>query len=287
MRAQWPVRVRAGAIGEGAPARDLWLSPGHAVCLNLVGDVFTPIGELVNGATIVREAVSEVTYWHVELESHDVLLAEGLPCESYMDAGNRDWFGRDYGRLAKVDPERIVESLGRYARPFVTDGATTEAIRRRLAARAERLGWSRTDERDLHLLVDGRRLDPVIEAGVACFAFPAGAMAAQLCSRTFSPAWTGEGQDRRELGMCLRSLHIGDGGSSGREVSLDALGGFHPEEAEGGHAWRWTDGALELPAALWSACDGLVILTLAFDPGAGWAWSEPDAAAGPELRAVA
>ena len=90
-----------------------------------------------NGATIVREAVSEVTYWHIELESHDVLLAEGLPCESYMDAGNRDWFGREYGRLAKVDPERIVESLSRYARPFVTDAATTEAIRRRLAARAE------------------------------------------------------------------------------------------------------------------------------------------------------
>ena len=141
-RVEQPVRVAPDAIGEGLPARRLRLSPGHAVCLSFVEEVFVPVSELINDATIVREAVGEVTYWHVELETHDVLLAEGLPCESYMDAGNRAFFGRQYGRLETIDAERVAESLTRYARPFVIDEATTAAMRRRLERRAERLAAS-------------------------------------------------------------------------------------------------------------------------------------------------
>jgi hypothetical protein len=83
------VRVVAGAFGGGLPGRDLWLSPDHAV---LVGEVLIPIRYLVNGATIVQVAVDAVTYWHVELERHEVIVAEGLPCESYLDTGNRGAF---------------------------------------------------------------------------------------------------------------------------------------------------------------------------------------------------
>lgn len=36
--------------------------------------------------------VSVVTYIHVELPAHDVVLAEGLPAESYLDTGNRAGF---------------------------------------------------------------------------------------------------------------------------------------------------------------------------------------------------
>jgi hypothetical protein len=79
----------------------------------------------------------------VELESHDVLLAEGLPAESYMDAGNRAFFGREYGRLEAIDSDRVAESLTRYARPFVDNGPIVEAIRDRLVARAEALGAAR------------------------------------------------------------------------------------------------------------------------------------------------
>jgi hypothetical protein len=140
LRDQWPVRVMAGAFGDGLPARDLLLSPGHAVCVDVMGEVFVPVGKLTNGATIAQVEVPDVTYWHVELETHDVLLAEGLPCESYMDAGNRAFFGREYGRLAAVDPDRVAESLIRYARPFVDQGPIVEAIRQRLTARAKTLG---------------------------------------------------------------------------------------------------------------------------------------------------
>ena len=81
--------IRAGAFGVNAPERDLYLSPGHAVCVDAMGEVFVPVGQLINGDSIAPEEVDDVVYWHVELESHDVLLAEGLACESYMDAGNR------------------------------------------------------------------------------------------------------------------------------------------------------------------------------------------------------
>ncbi|WP_286203108.1 Hint domain-containing protein [Rhizobium lusitanum] len=133
----WPVRVMAGAFGDNLPVRDLFLSSGHAVCVDMAGEVFVPVGQLVNGSTIDWIEVPEVTYWHVELESHDVLLAEGMPCESYMDAGNGAFFGRAYSRLGKVDPQRVAESLARYARPFVDGGLIVEAIRERLACRAE------------------------------------------------------------------------------------------------------------------------------------------------------
>ena len=36
-----------------------------------------PIRHLINGAHFVQEPVAEVTYYHVELPAHDVILAEG------------------------------------------------------------------------------------------------------------------------------------------------------------------------------------------------------------------
>ena len=82
----WPVRVWAGAFGPGCPARDLLLSPDHAVHVDAT---LVPIRHLVNGATIIQEAVDRVEYWHVELPTHQVLFAEGLAVESYLDTGNR------------------------------------------------------------------------------------------------------------------------------------------------------------------------------------------------------
>jgi hypothetical protein len=42
---------------------------------------------------VVQEAVERVEYWHVELPRHDVVLAEGLAAESYLDVGERSGFG--------------------------------------------------------------------------------------------------------------------------------------------------------------------------------------------------
>ena len=89
-----PIRVRAGAFGPGMPARDLLLSPDHAV---FAREVLIPVRYLLNGTTITRERTAAVTYWHVELSEHAILLAEGLPVESYLDTGNRAAFANHAG----------------------------------------------------------------------------------------------------------------------------------------------------------------------------------------------
>jgi autotransporter passenger strand-loop-strand repeat protein/T5SS/PEP-CTERM-associated repeat protein len=78
----WPVRVAAGAFGPGQPHSALFLSPDHAV---YVRDVLIPVRYLVNGSTIVQVMRQRVVYHHLELAEHDVLLAQGLPAESFLD----------------------------------------------------------------------------------------------------------------------------------------------------------------------------------------------------------
>jgi hypothetical protein len=84
-----PVRVQAHAFGPELPARDLVLSPDHAVYAEAV---LIPVKHLINGSTIRQSAVASVTYYHVELPRHAVILAEGLPAESYLDSGDRASF---------------------------------------------------------------------------------------------------------------------------------------------------------------------------------------------------
>ena len=57
-----------------------------------VGDVLIPVKYLINGTSIAQVAKDEVTYYHVELSQHSVLLAEDLTTESYLDTGDRSNF---------------------------------------------------------------------------------------------------------------------------------------------------------------------------------------------------
>ena len=75
-------RVSTGAFGPGRPQTDVFLSPDHAVFVN---DVLIPIKHLIDGSRIVQVRVDRITYHHIELAEHDVLLAEGLPAESFLD----------------------------------------------------------------------------------------------------------------------------------------------------------------------------------------------------------
>ena len=85
-----PIRIRAGAFGDAQPVLDLVVSPDH--CLFVDGKLI-PAKLLVNGTSITQEfSRRSVTYYHVELDRHAVLLAEGLPAESYLDTGNRAAF---------------------------------------------------------------------------------------------------------------------------------------------------------------------------------------------------
>ena len=86
-----PILIRAGALGENLPARDLRVSPGHGL---VVDGVLCIAAALVNGVSIVQEATPQevFAYYNVELAAHEVILAEGAPVESFADNVPRERF---------------------------------------------------------------------------------------------------------------------------------------------------------------------------------------------------
>ena len=138
----WPVRISAGAFGNRRPRRDLWLSPDHAVFAN---DVLIPVKYLINDRTIVQVPVDEVIYYHVELPRHDVVLAEGLPVESYLHVGDRSNFDNGGGPVALYPDfaSRTWEAEG--CAPLVVTGPAVDAARRWIAARRPRLQRRRAE----------------------------------------------------------------------------------------------------------------------------------------------
>lgn len=136
-----PVLVLPGALGRGVPSRPLRLSPDHAL---MVDDVLVPVGLLVDGVHVLRlPATGHIAYFHVELDAHDILLAEGAPAESYSDHGNRASFA-NAGVVAELHPDfarRDADADAAARRPDcaprIADGAAIARIRARLDARRD------------------------------------------------------------------------------------------------------------------------------------------------------
>ena len=123
-----PIRIVAGALADGLPRRDLFVSQQHALLLD---KVLVPAVQLVNGATITRyDAAGAVAYFHIELADHDVILAEGQPAETFVDRNSRAAFDNagDY----PYQPAMIVP----FCAPRVEGGPALARIRAAIEARA-------------------------------------------------------------------------------------------------------------------------------------------------------
>ncbi len=273
-----PVRICANAFAPGEPARDLLLSPAHAV---LVDDALVPVCRLINGATIAQIDVEDVTYWHVELDSHDLLLAEGLAAESYLDAGNRGFFLEAEAVRLDAPPDAPLDAEARarlpFCRRFVENGPLVASARARLKLRAEALGWrlAATSPSNMRLLVGGESLAPTVKDSVARFFVPAGAGDLWLVAETSRPCDVGDSSDLRDLGLDLRQLRFEDGFSAPLTIAIDdprLQVGFHAVE-DG--LRRWTRRRALLPAAILGDRSEGGLLSIAFGRADLQGWRPP------------
>jgi hypothetical protein len=126
-----PVCIRADALDDHLPRRDLWVSPHHAMYLD---GVLIEAMDLINGVSIVQaEHVDQVEYFHIELDTHDVIFAEGAPAESYIDDDNRLMFHNAPDYYARYRDARVPVH---YCVPRLQEGYELETARQRIAARA-------------------------------------------------------------------------------------------------------------------------------------------------------
>src|SRR5262245_20096717 len=161
-----PVRVSRFALNEQTPQRDLYVSPNHALLLD---GVLIPAMSLVNGTSIVQampEGVEKIDYFHIELETHEVIFAEGVAAETLLVMNDHEPFAdlireqfdnfaerqRLYGRAATpMTPcapricyngrrSELKALLRRAVYPVIDVRDTIQLLHDRIAARAVELG---------------------------------------------------------------------------------------------------------------------------------------------------
>jgi hypothetical protein len=249
-----PVIVRKGALGDNVPHTDLRVTKAHALWLD---GVLIPVEFVVNHRTILWDDMAqEVMLYHVELEAHDVLLANGAPAESYRDDGNR-WLFQN-GNSGWDLPAQVPHA------PVLTGGPVVDEAWLRLLGRAGvRPGLPLTDDPDLHLVVDGRRLDAVSRAGgFYVFQLADTPEVVRVACRSGAPQELGLARDPRCLGVAMRRIVIRQGRRS-RVIEADderLLEGFHAFESD--NRFRWTDGYAALPAPLFAGFAGSLEVVL-------------------------
>ncbi len=123
-----PVLLKKGALGNNVPSADLCVSPLHGIFLG--GRLF-PAGGLVNGATIIScSNLEDIDYFHVELDSHDLIVANGAVVETFLDCNSRKMFDNacEYHQLYPGEGQGIYASELR-----IEDGPELERMRYTLA----------------------------------------------------------------------------------------------------------------------------------------------------------
>jgi len=237
-----PVRILAGAFGPGLPERDLRVSPDHALYID---GYLIEAKTLVNGVTVIAEQnTRHVTYHHIELSQHDVVLAEGLPAETFLDSGNRQNFASGAVPIT-LHPDFVARSRAKACATLLVDGPAVIAIRQKLLDRALALGFATTGDADLVVKAGAERIRPETDTeGELLFVLPAGLKAVELLSSAGVPAeLSADPSDRRVLGVNVENLAIIANGKR-ETIALDDAGhmGFYGMEA----GRRWTNGAARI-----------------------------------------
>ena len=107
-----PVRFAVGALSDGLPHSELTVTADHAI---LVDGILCQAEALVNGVTVTRVPLSEFgerfEVFHVETDRHELILANGVPTESFVDNASRKVFDNyvEFEALYGANPPEMVE----------------------------------------------------------------------------------------------------------------------------------------------------------------------------------
>jgi hypothetical protein len=267
----YPVRIRRGALADCLPHRDLLVSPAHAL---LIDGLLVPAELIVNGATILHDRSRRVIdYYHIELDRHDAVLAEGVAAETYLDCGNRGFFDDGSGPVsiyASPDGDPSATAL-------TTRGPALVAIRQRLSRRLGALGYRIAAEPRLRLLADGASVGPIsVERDRYRFTIADRAAELRLVSAAGALAWTrADSFDARRLGVPVLAMQVLAEGSRHAVDLADGrlfIDGWHQLDGKDQRRWRWTNGDARLPID----GPGMIEITIGSPVSR---WSPPDVGA--------
>jgi hypothetical protein len=117
VREALPVRIARSAIAPDVPDADLLVTRWHALLLD---GLLIPAGNLINGTTIrLDEARGEdrLEFFHIKMESHDAIYAEGTPVETMVRVDERAVNFAEYFRMYGAP-----ETEGTRCAPFASYG---------------------------------------------------------------------------------------------------------------------------------------------------------------------
>ncbi|EHD14538.1 hypothetical protein CIN_04700 [Commensalibacter intestini A911] len=252
--AGYPICIRKNAIDEGVPFADLYVTAEHCMFFD---DYFVPIRMLVNGKTIFYDhSFTTYDYYHIELEKHSVIVANGALSESYLDTGNRHYFTSK--SLDTFSSTRVKSWERDAAAMLITKRGGVEAIFYALDQRADRMSIElieqkkvRTNNPDVYLITDkGCKLFPVrVTDTEVLFELPSDLKNVRLISRTYRPCdvWGAHYDNRYVHGVLVGDIvmhqehqkYILDMHLSGKELS-----GWLPQSHSRA---RWTSGNALIP----------------------------------------
>jgi hypothetical protein len=108
-----PIRIARSALGPNVPHADLCVTAAHSL---LIDGVLVPAEMLLNGATITRYEPEgdELEFFHIKLESHDVVYAEGVLAETLVNVD--EWFAN------------FADYLRRYGMPATDEGRCAPVV---------------------------------------------------------------------------------------------------------------------------------------------------------------
>ncbi|PHI97521.1 hypothetical protein BG621_01840 [Parasaccharibacter apium] len=289
--AGYPVKISKNAISEGVPHQDLLITPEHCIFIN--GN-FIPVRMLVNGQSIFFDTATdkkEYPIYHIEMQKHSIICANGLLSESYLDTGNRHTFTNlnDPTDVISLHNTKQLSWEKDAAAPLCTDQNIVEPLHHEILTRAQKLKMpvqhpykeeQLTDDPAFTIMTDDGTIlhQQRVVNGYAIFSVPSHATQVTLLSNVSRPCDV-KGpfvDDRRQLGVLIGHItyfHSGQSHDISTHLTTPDLQGWNTLEENTG--LRWTKGAAKLPLPVQNHSNEAGLLAIQVVTGGPYAAPKP------------